>query len=59
MLRHFIARVRDSRAFAFAQGLCEHWNGCGGRTHETNQNWNESYDRGMNAADWLRGRKES
>lgn len=49
--------IRNSRAFAFLQGLIEHWNGCGGRTHPDNQDWNESYDRGMNAADWLRNRE--
>ena len=48
--------IRDSLAFAFLQGLIEHWNGCGGRTHPTNDDWNEAYDQGMNLADWLRGR---
>jgi len=50
--------IRDSRLFAFLQGLFEHWNGCGGRTHETDQGWNLAYDRGMNLADKLRGRAD-
>ena len=48
--------IRNSRAFAFLQGLIEHWNGCGGRTHETLDDWNVAYDRGMNLADRMRGR---
>lgn len=48
--------IRDTTAYAFILGLIEHWNACGGRTHETNQDWNEAYDKGMNLADWLRGR---
>lgn len=43
--------MRDSRLYAFLQGLIENLDGCGGRTHETNMAWNEAYDRGMNAAD--------
>lgn len=50
--------IRDSRAFAFLQGLFEHWSGCGGRTHATSHGWNVAYDRGMNLADKLRGRKD-
>ena len=50
--------IRESRAFAFLQGLFEHWNGCGGRTHPASGDWNAAYDRGMNWADWLRGRGE-
>lgn len=46
--------IRDTHLFAFLQGLIEHWNGAGGRTHATDHGWNEAYDRGMNAADWLR-----
>lgn len=49
--------IRESLAFAFLQGLFEHWNGHGGRTHPENWQWNEAYDRGMNLADWLRGRE--
>lgn len=48
--------IKETRLFAFVQGVCEHWSGCGGRTHETNADWNESYDRGMNLADRIRGR---
>lgn len=49
--------LRNSQFFAFAQGLVEHLGGCGGRTHPTDQDWNEAYDRGMNAADLISGRK--
>lgn len=48
--------IRNSRVFAFLQGFVENWNGCGGRTHPTSADWNDSYDRGMNLADRLRGR---
>lgn len=47
---------RESLIGAFLMGLFEHWNGCGGRTHEHNADWNKAYDRGMNIADLLRGR---
>ena len=49
---------KDTRLFAFLQGLVEHWNGCGGRTHPTSADWNEAYDTGMNLADFLQGRDE-
>jgi hypothetical protein len=47
--------VRNTHAFAYFQGLWEHWStkGRGGRTHPTDQLWNEAYDTGMNHADWL------
>lgn len=54
--------IRNSRVFAFLQGLVENWNGCGGRTHPTSADWNDSYDRGMNLADRLnawRGKGEA
>lgn len=42
---------------AFLLGLWERWRwGDGfGRTHATDQGWNEAYDRGANVIDWLRG----
>jgi len=43
--------IRESRVFAFLQGVLEHLDGCGGRTHESDQGWNEAYDHGMNLAD--------
>ena len=49
--------IRNTRLFAFLQGVIEHWNGCGGRTHEDSADWNEAYDAGMNRADRLRGRE--
>lgn len=47
--------IRNSHTFAFLQGLIEClWFGPDfGRTHESDHDWNEAYDRGMNAADWL------
>lgn len=51
--------IRDSRAYAFALGLVEHWGGCGGRTHAISHDWNVAYDRGMNLADALRGRSDN
>ena len=46
--------IRNTHVFTFLQGCYEHLDGCGGRTHETDQDWNEAYDRGMNLADRLR-----
>lgn len=53
--RSLVRKIRDSHFFAFWQGLWEHLstNGNGGRTHKTDQGWNEAYDRGMNWADRL------
>lgn len=44
---------KDSCAFAFLQGLTERLRyGDGfGRTHASNQDWNEAYDKGANIAD--------
>lgn len=49
--------IRDSHVFAFLQGFWEQLStkGCGGRTHETDGDWNEAYDRGMNLADRFLG----
>lgn len=47
--------IRNTLLFAFLQGFYEQLrDGCGGRTHTTNQDWNEAYDRGMNLADHFR-----
>ncbi len=45
--------IRNSLAYAFAQGFWERLRegDSFGRTHESNQDWNEAYDRGANAAD--------
>lgn len=42
--------IRNTKVFAFVQGFYEYWrNGDGmGRTHPTDQDWNEAYDRGRN-----------
>jgi len=48
--------MKDKHLFAFWQGFFEQLrDGCGGRTHPTDQGWNEAYDRGMNLADFFRG----
>ena len=47
--------IRNSHLFAFLQGFFEQVrDGCGGRTHDSDQGWNEAYDRGMNLADMFR-----
>jgi hypothetical protein len=47
--------IRDTHLSAFWQGFVEHvFDGCGGRTHPTDQDWNEAYDRGMNLAERVR-----
>ena len=50
--------IRNTHLFAYLQGLYEHYttHGCGGRTHPTDQGWNEAYDTGMNHAEWLMAR---
>lgn len=45
--------IRNLRLFAFVQGLYErarHGDSMG-RTHPTDQDWNEAYDRGRNLAE--------
>ena len=48
--------ILDTLLFAFLQGTYEGLrDGTGaGRTHPTNPDWNEAYDRGLNVADTLR-----
>lgn len=50
-------RWRDWLLVAFVLGLYERlrWGDGFGRTHATRQDWNESYDRGANVADWIVG----
>ena len=47
--------IRDTVIFAWLQGLWERLTqgDSFGRTHETNQGWNEAYDFGANFADWI------
>lgn len=47
--------LRNTHAYAFAQGMYERLRlGDGfGRTHATDQGWNEAYDQGANLADFL------
>ena len=47
--------IRNTRVFAFVQGLWERatLGDAFGRTHATDQNWNDAYDRGANLADFF------
>lgn len=49
--------IRESQLYAWLCGFVERATyGDGfGRTHASNQNWNEAYDRGANMADSLLG----
>lgn len=49
--------LRDTHIFAYWQGFWERLTlgDSFGRTHETDQDWNEAYDRGANLADKLKG----
>ena len=52
--------IKDTRLFAFWQGFCEHLRyDPDGRTHATDGDWNEAYDRGWNLADKLTGRTQA
>lgn len=52
-----VNRFADCYLYAFVQGFYERATegDSAGRTHETDQGWNEAYDRGMNLADRLVG----
>lgn len=55
-MKTILRAIRNTRAFAFCQGFYECWrygDACG-RTHATDQGWNDAYDRGMNAAERTR-----
>ena len=46
--------IRNTKIFAFLQGFKERLQGEGfGRTHPSDQGWNEAYDKGMNFAEWF------
>lgn len=49
--------TRNAHWFAFAQGFYERarWGDGFGRTHDTDQDWNEAYDNGANLADRIKG----
>jgi hypothetical protein len=51
-----MTHIRDTHWFAFLQGTYEglRYGTSAGRTHPADQDWNEAYDRGLNAADTLR-----
>lgn len=48
--------IRNTKLFAFVQGTYEtfRWGSSSGRTHPTDQGWNEAYDHGMNMGERLR-----
>lgn len=52
-------RLRNSHVYAYLQGLYERlrWVDGFGRTHETDEGWNEAYDSGANLADRIMGVK--
>lgn len=47
--------IRDSRLYAYLLGFYERLRfGDGfGRSHQSNHDWNDAYDRGANLADWI------
>jgi hypothetical protein len=49
--------IRNTLIYAYLLGAYERYKlGDGfGRTHKTNQDWNEAYDRGANLADRITG----
>ena len=53
-------KFRETLFFAYIIGFWERlrYGDAFGRTHETRQDWNESYDRGANLADKLKGGTE-
>jgi hypothetical protein len=51
MLKFIAKTIRNTHTFAYLQGAWEHRNGDGGRTHPSDPNWNEAYDRGMNLSE--------
>lgn len=57
MKQAIIRFIRNTHAFAYLQGFYERSAlGDGfGRTHDTDQAWNEAYDRGANLSDQLTG----
>jgi len=48
-------KYKDLHTWAWLNGFYERWNyGDGfGRSHDTDQDWNEAYDSGANASDFL------
>ena len=48
--------IRDTHVYAYIVGFCEHiWaHSEMGLSHETDEDWNESYDSGWNLADDIR-----
>lgn len=60
MKRSPLYHWRETLVYAYLVGLYERWRwGDGfGRSHETNDDWNEAYDSGANLADRLTFTKE-
>ena len=57
MKRSMLYHWRETILYAYLIGLYERFRWCDGfgRSHETNADWNEAYDKGANHADVLRG----
>lgn len=55
-----IKSIKNTTSYAFILGFIERtrfYDGFG-RTHATNQDWNDAYDKGANFSDKLIGREE-
>lgn len=54
MLKRLKKAIRDTHFYAYCQGYRERrrYGDAAGRTHDTDQGWNEAYDRGQNFAEW-------
>lgn len=49
--------IRNTHTFAFLQGLYERhrWGDGFGRSHATDEGWNDAYNRGANLSDYIKG----
>ena len=58
-MNRLMFHIRESLIYAYLCGLYEglRYGPDIGRTHETNQDWNECYDTGQNHADFICGRE--
>lgn len=56
-MKNVIFKVKETNSFAYLQGLYERIRYCDGfgRSHATNDDWNEAYDKGANLADKIMG----
>lgn len=49
--------VRESHTYAYLLGLYKtlRWGSDTGMSHETDHDWTDAYDTGMNHAEWIKG----